>query len=212
MAMELNAGRPMNPMVNAGAIAPTSPVPGDTTDAKWEHIREGLSRFAGRELALDDEVYQSEAATNQRNRALAELLDSYGHIHFDPIAATDVYTRQCSLRVSTRDLAVMAATSADGGLNPLTGEQVIAPLHCQYVLAALAAAGMYEHSGDWRFEIGVPAKSGVSGGIIAISPGKGALASYSPRLDHAGNSVRGQRATRYLSQTVGLNLFASRPW
>lgn len=210
MAMELNDGRPMNPMVNAGAIATTSLIPGDTADDKWTYIREGLSRFAGRPLELDDEVYSSEVAGNQRNRALAELLDSYGHIRFDPIATTDVYTKQCSLRVTARDLSIMAATLADGGVNPLTGERVISPINSQYVLAALASAGMYEHSGDWLFEIGVPAKSGVSGGIIAISPGKGALASYSPLLDSAGNSVRGQRATRFLSQALGLNLFASR--
>ena len=211
MAIELNADRTMNPMVNAGAIATTSLAPGDTAEAKWTFIQNGLSRFAGRRLALDEEVYRSEAATNLRNRGISKLLEGYGRMYFDALETTDVYTRQCSLNVTVRDLAVMGATLADGGVNPITGEQVIDAAHCKRVLAALATAGLYEQSGDWLYEIGLPGKSGVSGGIVTISPGKGGLGTFAPPLDQAGNSVKGQRATKYLSERLGLNLFASRP-
>lgn len=211
MAIELNNDRTMNPMVNAGAIATTSLVPGSTGEAKWRFVLEGMSRFAGRELALDDDVYRSEAATNRRNRGIAHLLKGYGELWFDPDEATDVYTRQCSLSVSAHDLAVMGATLADGGVNPVTRERVVAADICKRVLAVLATAGLYERSGDWLYDIGLPGKSGVSGGIVTIVPGKGGLGTFSPRLDAAGNSVRGQRLTRHLSEALGLNLFASRP-
>ncbi len=211
MAIELNPERTINPMVNAGAIATTSLVPGDTAADKFAYIVRGLSGFAGRQLLVDDEVYESEAATNFRNRGIAHLLDSYGRMYCDPDDATDVYTRQCSLSVSARDLAVMAATLADGGVNPITGERVIEASNCKRVLAVLATAGLYERSGDWLFEVGLPGKSGVSGGLVTVSPGKGGLGTFSPPLDEAGNSVRGQRITQYLSERLGLNLFASVP-
>ncbi|TVS01627.1 MAG: glutaminase [Phycisphaerales bacterium] len=211
MAVELNKDRTMNPMVNAGAIAATSLVPGETADEKWNFIQTGLSRFAGRQLDLNAEVYESEAATNLRNRGIAKLLEGYGRMYFDALEATDVYTKQCSLNVNARDLAVMGATLADGGVNPITGERVIDPINCKRVLAALATAGLYELSGDWLFEIGLPGKSGVSGGIFTVSPGKGGLGTFSPRLDGAGNSVRGQLVSKFLSESLGLNLFASRP-
>lgn len=211
MAIELNSDRTMNPMVNAGAIATTSLAPGRTADEKWQFIQDGLSRFAGRRLELDVEVYESEAATNLRNRGIAKLLEGYGHMYFDALEATDVYTKQCSLSVSARDLAAMGATLADGGVNPITGERVIDPLICKRVLAVLATAGLYEHSGDWLYEIGLPGKSGVSGGVVTIAPGKGGLGIFAPPLDAAGNSIKGQRATKYLSERLGLNLFASRP-
>lgn len=209
MALELAGGHPGNPMVNAGAIATTALVPGATPAEQWETIRTGLSRFAGRALELDGGVYHSEVNANSRNKALARLLESYGRIEIDPLDAVDVYTRQCSLRVTARDLAVMAATLADGGVNPLTGERVVSAQVCQDTLAVLAATGMYESSGEWLFEIGLPAKSGVAGGIVAIAPGKGGLGSFSPPLDAAGNSVRGQLAAAHLSRGLGLNLFAS---
>ncbi|MFJ1757864.1 glutaminase A [Kitasatospora sp. NPDC088134] len=211
LAVELNHGRPMNPLVNAGALATTALVPGETPEQRWEFVRRGLSRFAGRELALDAEVYASESATNQRNESIARLLDSYGALARDPVTTTDLYTRQCSLAVSTRDLAVMGATLAGGGVNPLTGESVVSPEVCRDTLAALATAGLYEHSGDWLYEVGMPGKSGVSGGIVTVAPGKGGIAVFSPRLDDAGNSVRGQRVTHHLSGALGLNLFASTP-
>ena len=211
MAIELNEERTMNPMVNAGAMATTSLVPGATYEDRWEFIRDGLSRFAGRSLELDAEVYASESATNLRNQGIAHLLQSYGRLYADPDETTDLYTRQCSLLVSATDLSVMGATLAGGGVNPLTGEQVIEAFHCKHVLAAMATAGLYEHSGDWLYEVGLPGKSGVSGGIVTISPGKGGLGTFSPPLDPAGNSVRGQRVTRYVSEKLGLNIFASKP-
>lgn len=211
MAVELNEHRTMNPMVNAGAIATTSLVPGADAAERWDRIHDGLSRFAGRRLEVDEAVYASEASTNQRNAGIAHLLASYGRLEGDPDEATDVYTRQCSLLVDARDLAVMGATLADGGVNPLTGERVVAERHCARVLAVLASAGLYELSGDWLYEIGLPGKSGVSGGIVTVAPGKGGLGTFSAPLDGAGNSVRGQLLTKHVSERLGLNLFASRP-
>jgi glutaminase len=211
MAIELNAARTMNPLVNAGAIATTSLVSGTTAEDKFQRIREGLSGFAGRELGVNEDVYASESASNMRNQGIAHLLHSYGKVYFDPDAATDVYTRQCSLEVTVHDLAVMGATLANGGVNPQSGQRVVAPGVCRRVLAVMATAGLYELSGDWLYEIGVPGKSGVSGGIVTVSPGKGGMATFSPPLDSAGNSVRGQLVTKYLSERIGLNLFASEP-
>jgi glutaminase len=209
IAIELNNGHPMNPMVNAGAIATTALVPGETPANQWEAIRLGLSKFAGRPLELDGEVYRSESETNHRNRAIARLLESYGRIELDPLAVVDIYTKQCALRVSAKDLAVMGATLADGGVNPRTGERVVSAAVCRDTLAILASNGLYERSGEWLFEIGLPGKSGVSGGVVTVAPGKAAIGAVSPRLDSAGNSVRGQRATAYLSRVLGLNIFAS---
>ena len=211
MALELNAGHPMNPMVNAGAIATTALMPGSTAVEQWERVREGLSAFAGRPLSLDGVVYASEAATNERNRAMGWLLRSYGRLTGDPDEVVDVYTRQCALNVTAHDLAVMGATLADGGVNPITGERVVSADVCRDTLAVAAATGLYERSGEWLFEIGLPAKSGVAGGVVAVSPGKGAVAGFSPRLDSAGNSVRSQLAIGHLSRALGLNLFASAP-
>jgi glutaminase len=211
MAIELNTDRTMNPMVNAGAIATSSLAPGATADAKWQFIRDGLSRFAGRKLTLNVDVYKSEAATNQRNQGIARLLESYGRIYFDPLETTDVYTKQCSLNVTVKDLAMMGATLADGGVNPITKERVIDADRCKRVLAVLATAGLYEQSGDWLYEIGLPGKSGVSGGIVTVSPGKGGMGTFAPLLDSAGNSIKGQLVTKFLSERLGLNLFASKP-
>lgn len=209
MAIELNDGHPMNPMVNAGAIVTTSLVPGDSVTQQWEYVHEGLSKFAGRELELQQDVYKSECGANSRNKALARLMEGYSHLGDEPLEAVEVYTRQCSLGVTTRDLGVMAATFANGGVNPVTGDRVVSDQVSRDVLAIMASTGMYERSGEWLFEIGLPAKSGVSGGIIAVAPGKGAVSTFSPRLDSAGNSVRGQRAIAYLSRALGLNIFAA---
>jgi len=211
MAIELNDHRTMNPLVNAGAIATTSLMPGSTAEEKFERIRDGLSRFAGRELSVSEEVYASESGSNMRNQGIAHLLNSYGRLYFDPDQATDVYTRQCSVDVTVHDLGVMAATLSNGGVNPQTQERVIARGVCRRVLAVMATAGLYELSGDWLYEIGMPGKSGVSGGIVTVSPGKGGMATFSPPLDPAGNSVRGQLVTKFLSERLGLNLFASAP-
>lgn len=209
IAVELNGGHPMNPMVNAGALATTALVPGSSQHDRWEFVRDGLSRFAGRGLEVDAAVFESESATNQRNKAIARLLESYGRIAGDPLGVVEVYTRQCSLLVSARDLAVMGATLADGGVNPVTGQRVVSPQVCADTLAVLAANGLYERSGEWLFEVGLPAKSGVAGGIVAVAPGKAGVGVFSPPLDAAGNSVRGERAIAYLSRSLGLNLFAS---
>ena len=208
-AVEHSADGRSNPMVNAGAIAAASLAPGDSSASKWLFLKEGLSRFVGRELKLSEEVYASASATNHRNRAIANLLASRGRIYSDPAEAVDLYTRQSCLLTSAEDLAIMSATLADGGVNPVTGLRVVTPAVCQHALAAMATAGMYETSGDWLFDVGVPGKSGIGGGIVAVSPGKGGLGTFSPLLDRAGNSVRGQLAARHLSRTLGLSLFAS---
>jgi len=208
--VERSADGRSNPMVNAGAIAAVSLVPGDGSAAKWQFIADGMSRFAGRDLTLSDEVYASASATNHRNRAIANLLASRGRIYSDPAEAVELYTRQTCLLASAEDLAIMGATLADGGLNPVTKRRAVTPDACQHALAVMATAGMYETSGDWLFDVGVPGKSGIGGGIVAVSPGKGGMGTFSPLLDGAGNSVRGQLVARHLSRTLGLNLFASK--
>lgn len=200
-----------NPMVNAGAIATTSLVPGSTADEKWQFILDGLSRFAGRDLALNEEVYTSASQTNFRNRSIARLLESYDRIYYDAKQATDLYTRQCSLNVSARDLAVMGSTLADGGVNPITRKRVVDASVCHYALTVMITAGLYETSGDWLYDIGLPGKSGIGGGIVAVAPGKGGFGTFAPPLDAAGNSVKGQLAAKFLSRRLGLDLFASQP-
>jgi glutaminase len=200
-----------NPMVNSGAIAVTSLVPGGDPEERWRFIRDGLSRFAGRELALDEDTYRSASETNHRNQSLARLLESYGRIYTDAAEAVDLYTRQCCLKVSARDLAIMGATLADGGVNPSTRERVVAAESCHCTLAVMTTAGLYETSGDWLYDIGLPGKSGIGGGIVTVAPGKGGLGTFAPRLDAAGNSVKGQLAAAFLSRRLGLDLFASEP-
>jgi glutaminase len=211
MAVELNPSRLTNPMVNSGALATTSLAPGRTADDKWRFILGGLARFAGRELHINGDVYASASATNDRNRGIARLLQSYGRLYFDAEATTDLYTRQCSLEVTARDLAVMGATLANGGVNPVTGERVVGADACRRTLAVMATAGMYETSGDWLYDIGLPGKSGIGGGIVTVAPGKGGLGTFAPRLDEAGNSIKGQLAAAFLSRRLGLDLFASEP-
>jgi len=210
-AVERSPDGRTNPMVNAGAIATTSLVPGTTADAKWKFIYDGLSQFAGRPLALNDEVYASATETNFRNQSIARLLQSFERIYCDPAEATDLYTRQCALNVSAKDLAVMGATLADGGVNPITKVRVVDPSVCHYALAVMTTAGMYETSGDWLYDVGLPGKSGIGGGIVTVSPGKGGLGTFAPPLDSAGNSVKGQLVAKYLSQRLGMDLFMSNP-
>ena len=210
-AIERSPDGRTNPMVNAGAIATTSLVPGRTADDKWRFIHTGLSTFAARTLALNEEVYTSASETNSRNQGIARVLQSYGRVYMEPAEATDLYTRQCSLNVTARDLAVMGATLADGGVNPITKERVVDPLVCHYTLAVMTTAGLYETSGDWLYDIGLPGKSGIGGGIVTVSPGKGGLGTFAPPLDAAGNSVKGQLAARDLSQLLGMDLFVSSP-
>ena len=210
-AIERSADGRTNPMVNAGAIATTSLVPGATLADKWRFIHDGLSNFAGRKLPLNEEVYASASETNYRNQGIARLLQSFGKIYYDPAQATDLYTKQCSLNVSAKDLAVMGATLADGGVNPLTKKRVVDPSVCHYALAVMTTAGLYETSGDWLYDIGLPGKSGIGGGIVTVSPGKGGLGTFAPPLDGAGNSVKGQLAAKFLSQSLGMDLFVSVP-
>ena len=200
-----------NPMVNPGAIATTSMAPGDTTEQKWDFIHDGLSRFAGRELQIDEEIFASASATNAINRAIGDLLRSYGRVAAGSEETVDLYTRQSCLKVTARDLAVMAATIASGGVNPSTGEQVVDQVSCRCALVVMATAGLYETSGEWLYTIGLPGKSGIGGGIVMVSPGKGGLGTFAPRLDAAGNSVKGQLAAAFLSHQLGLDLFVSAP-
>ena len=200
-----------NPMVNPGAIATTSLAPGADADERWAVIHDGLSAFAGRPLPLDEEVYASASATNHRNRELASALAGLGRLGCKPAEAVALYTRQCCLAVSARDLAAMGATLADGGVNPLTGARVVSEETCRHTLAVMTSAGLYETSGDWLYDVGLPGKSGIGGGIVTVAPGKGGLGTFAPRLDAAGNSVRGQLAARFLSRALGLDLFASVP-
>lgn len=210
-AIEASIDGRTNPMVNSGAIATTSLVPGTNADEKWRFVHEGLSRFAGRNLSLNDEVYASATQTNHRNRSIARLLRSLNAIFADPEESVALYTKQCSLNVSARDLALMGATLADGGVHPITKERVVSPATCHYTLAVMATAGLYESSGDWLYEIGLPGKSGIGGGIVTVSPGKGGLGTFAPPLDAAGNSVKGQRVAKFLSRNLGMDLFASLP-
>lgn len=210
-AIESGDGGRTNPMVNSGAIATTSLAPGATHEAKWKFIHDGLSRFAGRTLSINEEVHASASETNFRNQAIARLLQNFQRIYMDPAEATDLYTKQCSLNVSARDLAVMGATLADGGVNPLTKQRVIDAEVCHYALAVMATAGLYETSGDWLYEIGMPGKSGIGGGIVAVSPGKGGLGTFAPPLDNAGNSIKGQLVAKFLSRWLGMDLFVSKP-
>jgi glutaminase len=210
-AIERSGRGRTNPMVNPGAIATTSMTPGRSPQAKWDFILDGLSRFAGRPLTLHDEVYASASASNHRNRAMASLLESLDGLGCPPGEALDLYTRQSSLTVTSTDLAVMGATLADGGVNPLSGEVVVDAGSCHATLAVMAIAGLYETSGRWLYDVGLPGKSGIGGGIVTVSPGKGGLGTVAPLLDPAGNSVKGQLTAAFLSQQLGLDLFTSQP-
>jgi glutaminase len=211
IAIEQKKGHEMNPLVNPGAITTTSMVGGANADEIWNRILQTYEGFAGRKLRVLDDVYQSEAATNQRNRAIGALMYAYGHIKENPDQATDIYTRQCSVGVNARDLAMMAATLANGGVNPVTHERIIDAKHVPSVLAVMATAGLYDDSGKWLYATGLPAKSGVGGGLIAVSPGNWGIAVISPPLDEAGNSVRAQRAIADISSALGGNPYAVSP-
>jgi glutaminase len=210
-AIEVSPDGRTNPMVNPGALMTTGLVPGASADDRWQLIQASLSAFAGRPLSVHAEVYRSASETNFRNRSIAALLKSLRRLDGDLDETVDLYTRQCALVVTARDLAIMGATLASGGVNPVTRERVVAPAVCHYTLAVMATAGMYETSGDWLYDVGVPAKSGIGGGIVTVAPGKGAMGTFAPPLDDAGNSVKGQLVARYLSTRLGLDLFASRP-
>ena len=195
---------PKNAMINAGAIAAVSLVPGASPDERFSKIQEFYSACAGRQLDLDEDVYRSEKATGNRNRAIAYMLTSFGILD-DPDDVLDVYFRQCSLRVTSVDLARMAATMARGGINPQTGRRVTVAKVVQRTLSVMVTCGMYNGAGDWVSAVGMPAKSGVGGGITAVLPGQLGIGVYSPLLDGRGNSVRGVLVCRALSQRLGLH-------
>lgn len=199
--------RPFNPMVNAGAIAVSALAEGDTPEARWDSTHALFSRFAGRSLDVDAAVWNSESATGHRNRAIAYLMLNTGMIDRDPEEVLDLYFRQCALLVTAPDLALMGATLANNGVNPRTGEVLLGPEEVRDVLTLMMSCGMYDYAGEWSYEVGLPAKSGVSGGVLAILPGQLSIAIWSPRLDEIGNSVRGIAACRRISRDFGLHLF-----
>jgi glutaminase len=200
-----------NPLVNAGAITTVSFVPGATQDERWQSIISTMNAFSGRKLTVDPEIYKSETDTNTRNKAISYLLKSYETLQGNPEEVLDLYTRQCSVLVTSHDLAVMGATFANGGVNPVTGKQVVTPDIVARTQAVMFTAGLYNTSGEWAYNVGVPAKSGVGGGIMAVVPGKFAVAAFSPRLDDAGNSVRAQRAIQQIVGQLGGNVFMAAP-
>jgi glutaminase len=197
-----------NPLVNAGAIATVSLVSGKTPQEKWTKILNFYSRVAGEKLTLIDAVYKSEAATNTGNKALSYLLAKYDRIYADPFQSVDVYTKECSVGVNAVQLARMGATLANHGINPATGEQVIKRENVPEILSAMMMAGLYDGSGGWAWHVGLPAKSGVGGGIVAIVPGKGAIAVFAPPLDEAGNSVKAQEVIEYVANRLDYNLYS----
>jgi glutaminase len=211
VAIEQYKGKEMNPMVNPGAIATTSMVKGNSRAEIWNNILNTYNAFAGRRLAVNEEVFKSEAATNQRNQAIGMLMYAYEHIKANPLQAVDIYTEQCSVSVNVVDLANMAATLANGGKNPVTKKVVVDAQHIPAILAVMSTAGLYDDSGKWLAWTGLPAKSGVGGGIIAVSPGRFGIAVISPPLDKAGNSVRAQRAIADISAALGGNPYAVTP-
>ena len=196
-----------NPYVNAGAIATASLISG-AADEKWKKLLAFFGKAAGTQLSLLEDVYKSEAATNTGNKAISMLLAKYDRIYADPFESVDVYTKACSVGVTAYQLAVMGATLADNGRNPLTGEQVIKRENVPHILSAMMLAGLYDGSGGWAWHVGIPAKSGVGGGIIAVMPGKGAMAVFAPPLDEAGNSVKAQKAIAYVADQLNMNIFS----
>jgi glutaminase len=199
----------MNPLVNPGAISATSMVTGANADVVWKKIIGTYNDYAGRPLTVLQDVYKSESDSNQRNQAIGALMLAYGYIKSNWPQAVDLYTRQCSVGVNAKDLAMMAATLAAGGKNPVSGKRLLDENKVPGVLAVMATAGLYDDSGKWLYHTGLPAKSGVGGGLIAVSPGKFGIAVVSPPLDDAGNSVRAQRAIAAISNALGGNpLFA----
>jgi glutaminase len=211
IAVELQKGKEINPLVNPGAIAATSLIKGNTYEEKWKTILQVHSDFAGRQLGVNEPVYKSEAATNQRNQAIAQLLLAYERMYYDPKESTDIYTKQCAINVNAKDLAIMAATLANGGVNPVTKKKVVSPETVAHTLPVMSTAGLYDDSGQWLYNVGLPAKSGVGGGIIAVSPGKFGIAVISPPLDAAGNSVKAKKTIEYIVKKLKANPFLVTP-
>lgn len=209
IALELHGGKPLSPLVNAGAMATTSLIKAGSAEERWARILDMQSRLAGARIEMSQDVNQSEQSTNFHNRAIAWLLYSANAMYCDPMEACDVYTRQCSTLVSTVQLATMGATFAGKGVNPITETPVLTPSNTPFLLAEMTMEGMYGSSGDWAYTVGLPAKSGVGGGILAVVPGKMGIAAFSPPLDLAGNSVRGQLMVAAVARAMGYNLYKS---
>lgn len=208
ISLQPGSGRPLNPMINAGAIAATSLIAGEGQDARLGRILDCYSRYAGRALEVDQEVYESERSTGHRNRAIGHMLRTFGILIDDPEAALDLYFRQCAVAVDCRDLSMIAATLANGGVNPASGERALSAEHVDRVLSVMTTCGMYDGAGEWVVGIGMPAKSGVSGGIMAVLPGQLGIGVFSPRLDPVGNSVRGVEVCRRLSADLDLHFLS----
>jgi len=208
IAIELHKGSASNPFVNAGAIQSTSWVEAKDSKERWAKIYANMDAFAGKKLNFNKVVYDSEVNDNKRNQAISKILDAYGRMGSDPLEATTVYTKQCSVNISSHDLGVMGATFANHGINPLTGKKVIDSKYVSKILAVMATAGLYDNAGDWLYLTGTPAKSGVGGGILAVVPGKMGIGVVSPPLDRYGNSVRGQKAAAYIIDKLGINPLA----
>lgn len=211
VAIELQKGKEINPLVNPGAIATVSLVSGIDSAAKWKNILQTHSDFAARQLTVNQPVYISEAGDNLRNQAIAHLLLAYGRMYFNPVQATDVYTKQCAIDVNAKDLAVMAATLANGGTNPITKKVVVSPETTAFTLSIMATAGLYDDSGQWLYAVGLPGKSGVGGGIIAVCPGKFGIAVISPPLNEVGNSVKAQRTIYEIVKELKLHPYLVQP-
>ncbi len=209
IALELHGDKPLSPLVNAGAMSTTSVIKASSVEERWTRILDMQSRLAGAKLEMSHDVNQSEQSTNFHNRAIAWLLYSADAMYCDPMEACDVYTRQCSTLVSTVQLATMGATIAGKGVNPITKERVLAAANAPFLLAEMTMEGMYGSSGDWAYTVGLPAKSGVGGGILAVVPGKMGIAAFSPPLDPVGNSVRGQLMVTAVAKAMGYNLYAA---
>ncbi|WP_318488499.1 glutaminase A [Photobacterium leiognathi] len=210
MALELHDDKPLTPLVNAGAMATVSLIEAEDKEQRWQKILAFQSALAAADIELSEDVNQSEQTTNAHNRAMALLLESSNRIYSDPLEACDVYTRQCSTLFNTVELATVGATFANGGKNPVSGKQLVSPENAAHILAEMMMEGLYDTSGDWAYDVGLPGKSGVGGGLLTIIPNVGALAAFSPRLDQFGNSVRGQLMIKHVAQTMGWNLFNSK--
>ncbi len=208
VAIEQHNGSASNPLVNAGAIQTTSWVKAKDSNDRWLKIKKNLDNFAGRELSFNQKIYLSEVNDNKRNQAISKILDAYDRMGSDPLEATTVYTKQCSVNVSSHDLAVMGAVFANHGINPITHNRVIDEEYVPKILAIMATTGLYDNSGDWLYITGTPAKSGVGGGFLAIIPGKLSIGVVSPPLDQYGNSVRAQKAIQYIIDKLNLNLYS----
>jgi len=211
ISLDLVTGRPRNPMINAGAIATAGLVAGKTPAASFKRILETFSLYAGRPLRLDQTVYRSESETGHRNRAIGHMLRNFDKITGDPASVTELYFQQCSISVNCRDLGVMAATLANSGVNPLTGKPALRGEYVESVLSVMGTCGMYDYAGEWLYNVGIPAKSGVAGGVLAVLPGQFGIGVFSPRLDVHGNSVRGIRVCQELSRRLDLHLFNRAP-